>query len=97
DVGAVTLAMPCRSDPERVCDRHGLPEDLTAITGSSRGLGGGLVDTTSQKARSLDDPLVTEILDVLGQLAGSHPGFRPVHAKGSCAPDGSPPVATPSR
>jgi len=40
------------------------------------------VDTISQKARSLDDPLVTGLLDVLGQLAGPHPGFRPVHAKG---------------
>jgi catalase len=40
------------------------------------------VDTTSQKPRSLDDPLVTGILEALQRLAGSHPGFRPVHAKG---------------
>jgi catalase len=40
------------------------------------------VDTTSQKTRPLDDPLITGILDALERLAGPHPGFRPVHAKG---------------
>lgn len=40
------------------------------------------MDKHTQQALTLDDPLVTGILDVLGQLAGSHPGFRPVHAKG---------------
>jgi catalase len=40
------------------------------------------VDTTSQKTRALDDPLITELLEVLERLAGPHPGFRPVHAKG---------------
>jgi hypothetical protein len=39
------------------------------------------MDTIAQKARTLDDPLVTGILDVLGRLAGSHPGFRPVHPR----------------
>jgi catalase len=36
----------------------------------------------SPKARALDDPLVTGILDTLTKLAGDHPGYRPVHAKG---------------
>ena len=36
----------------------------------------------SPKAPALDDPLVTGILDALTKLAGDHPGFRPVHAKG---------------
>src|SRR5262249_31209666 len=36
----------------------------------------------SPKERALDDPLVTGILDTLTKLAGDHPGYRPVHAKG---------------
>jgi len=36
----------------------------------------------SPKERALDDPLVTGILDTLTELAGDHPGYRPVHAKG---------------
>ena len=40
------------------------------------------MDTISQNARSLDDPLITGLLDVLERVAGPHPGFRPVHAKG---------------
>ena len=36
----------------------------------------------SPKARALDDPLITGILDTLTKLAGDHPGYRPVHAKG---------------
>jgi catalase len=36
----------------------------------------------SPKERALDDPLVTGILDTLTKLAGDHPGFRSVHAKG---------------
>ena len=34
----------------------------------------------SPKARALDDPLITGILDTLTKLAGDHPGYRPVHA-----------------
>ena len=36
----------------------------------------------SPKARALDDPLVTGILDALTKVAGDHPGYPPVHAKG---------------
>jgi catalase len=40
------------------------------------------MDTNTPKAPSLDDPLITGVLDALVKVAGSHPGFRPVHAKG---------------
>ena len=36
----------------------------------------------SPKARALDDPLITGILDALTKIAGDHPGYPPVHAKG---------------
>src|SRR3954447_13944600 len=38
---------------------------------------------SSFPVRPLDDPLVTDLLAVLDQLAGGvHSGFRPAHAKG---------------
>ena len=40
------------------------------------------MDTNTPKTPSLDDPLITGIVDALVKVAGSHPGFRPVHAKG---------------
>jgi catalase len=40
------------------------------------------VDTHSPKTPTLDDPLITNLLESLERVAGSHPGFRPVHAKG---------------
>jgi catalase len=36
----------------------------------------------SPKARALDDQLITRILEAQTKLAGDHPGYRPVHAKG---------------
>ena len=57
------------------------------------------MDTNTPKAPGLDDPLITGVVDALAKLAGSHPGFRPVHAKGimctghfTPAPDAATPV-----
>src|SRR5262245_16323232 len=74
--------MPCRSDPERVCDRHGLPEDLTAITGSSRASrrrtrGHHLAEgSKSRRPPGHGDTRRP------GTACRLPPGFRPVHAKG---------------
>ena len=36
----------------------------------------------SDEVFALDDPLITGLLQVLDDLSGLHPGFRPAHAKG---------------
>src|SRR5579883_706570 len=38
--------------------------------------------TVDQKTSAPSDTLIKDLLDSLDQLFGSHPGFRPVHAKG---------------